>query len=135
MYEQRALCTVRGCDQAQPATLVVGGEMFLCVAGLDAEHVRLDPDLQKMDACRPRRVELAVAHPAARAHPLHIARADHGAVAHGVLVRKFPLEHIADDLHVAMCVGTEPGTGLDSVFVDHAQRTEFHVQRIEVIGE
>ena len=72
-----------------------------------SDDIRLNPDLQKMQLVRLRAVELAVPHAAARAHALHVARADGRSRADGVLVRELPFEHVADDLHVAMPVGAE----------------------------
>ena len=43
----------------------------------------------------------------ARAHALHVAGADHRARAHAVLVRERALEHVGDDLHVAVPVRAE----------------------------
>jgi hypothetical protein len=43
------------------------------------------------------------------------------AVAHAVLVRQRAVEHVADDLHVAVAVGAEAGAGGDAVLVDDAQ--------------
>jgi hypothetical protein len=34
-----------------------------------------------------------------------------------------------------MRMGTEPRPGLDAIFVDDPQRTEFHMLGIEIIGE
>jgi hypothetical protein len=80
-------------------------------------------------------VVLAVRHPGARAHPLHVAGTDHRAVAERIAVREAALEHVADDLHVAMAVGAESLPGLDAILVDHAQRAEAHVIGIVVAGE
>ena len=82
-----------------------------------------------------RRVELAVQHAAARAHALHVARRDDRAVAHAVLVRQLPVEHVGNDLHVAVAVRAEAHARLHAVLVDHAQRAEAHVRRIVVVGK
>jgi hypothetical protein len=50
-------------------------------------------------------------------------------------VREAALEHVADDLHVAVAVGAEARAGLHAVLVDDAQRTEAHVRRVVVVGE
>jgi len=45
------------------------------------------------------------------------------------------LEHVRDDLHVAVRVRAEALAGLDAVLVDHPQRPETHVGGIVVVGE
>ena len=45
------------------------------------------------------------------------------------------LEHVGDDLHVAVSVGAEALAGLHAILVDHAQRAEAHVARVVVLGE
>jgi len=42
-----------------------------------------------------------------------------GRIAHGILVRQFPGEHIADDFHIAVGVRAEPGTGRHAILVNH----------------
>jgi hypothetical protein len=54
---------------------------------------------------------------------------------HAVLVRQRAVEHVADDLHVAVAVGAEAGAGGDAVFVDDAQVAHAHVGRVVVVGE
>src|SRR5262249_53549332 len=82
-----------------------------------------------------RRVVLAVGDAGAGGHPLHLARPDDGAVAEAVLVLEGAIEHVADDLHVAMAVGAEALAGRHAVLVDHAQRSEAHVFRVVVAAE
>jgi hypothetical protein len=45
------------------------------------------------------------------------------------------VEHVADDLHVAMAVRAEAGAGCDGVVVEHAQVAEAHVRGVVVVGE
>jgi Arc/MetJ family transcription regulator len=87
-------------------------------------------------------VELAVQHAGAGAHALHVAGQDDAgvcaagrAVAHAVLVRQRAVEHITDDLHVAMAVRAEAGARRDAVVVDDAQVAHAHVARVVVVGE
>ena len=94
-----------------------------------------DPDLEEVHGLGLRGVELAVAHAGAGAHALDVARPDDRAGAHAVLVLERALEHVGDDLHVAVRVGAEPAARRDAIFVDHAQRAEAHVRRIVVVGE
>ena len=62
--------------------------------------------------------EFAVGDSGAGAHPLNIARPDHRAVTHAVLVFKSPIEYVRDDLHITIGVGSEPLSGLHTILVD-----------------
>jgi hypothetical protein len=121
--------------EAQAALLVGGAEGLLLVARRDARLGGLQPDLEEVHRVGRRGVELAVGHAGARAHALHVARADDRAGAHRVAVLEPALEHIRDDLHVLVAVRAEALLGLHAVFVDHAQRAEAHVRRVVVVGE
>jgi len=56
-----------------------------------------------------------------------VAWADHRAGAERVLVGQLAVEHVADDLHVAMAVRTEARAGRDAILVDDPQRAELDV--------
>src|SRR5690606_19046102 len=71
----------------------------------------------------------------AGAHALHFAGHDRGAVAHRVAVRQRALEHVADDLHVAVAVRAETLARRHPVLVDHAQRAPVDVLGVLVTGE
>src|SRR6266700_484613 len=131
----RALTAVGRGDQPQPAPLRCGVKMLLLVSRGDSRDVRLDPDLQEVGDAVPGVVELAVHHAFARAHPLDVPRHDGRAVAHAVLVRERPFEHVADDFYVAVAVGAETRAGLDAVLVDHPTVAEAHVLGIVATGE
>jgi len=142
MDRHRAFGTVGRGHQRQLAALGVGVEVLLLVTRRDALAVGQDPDLQEMRRAVGSVVELAVAHAGAGAHALHVAGADHAghcgtgfAVAHAVLVRQRAVEHIADDLHVAVAVCAEASAGGDAVFVDDTQITHAHVAGVVVVGE
>ena len=131
----RAIAPVVARDKAQRAALARRVKVLLLILGRDAAHVGLDPDLQQVRRAVRRMVELAVANTAARAHSLHVAGQDRRSVAHVVAVRERALEHVGDDLHVAVPVRAEAGTRRDPVFVDDAQVAEAHVRRVVVVGE
>ncbi len=135
MDQRRALGGIGRGDQTQTPAFVLGREVSLLVARLEPEPIRLDPDLEEVHGLGARRVELAVAHAAAGAHPLHVAGADGRAVADRILVRQLAREHVGDDLHVAVAVRAEAGAGLHPILVDHPQRPELDVFGIEVVGE
>ena len=117
---------------AQLAALVVVGKVLLLVAGVDAAHVGQDPDLQEVRGGVGRVIELAVTHAGASTHALHVAGADDAVGADAVLVRQRAVEHVADDLHVAVAVRAEAGAGRDAVFVDDAQVAPAHPGRVVV---
>ena len=125
-----------GCgDQPQAALLVASGKGFLLVAGFDASHIGLDPNLKKMRCLLRRMVELAVLHTAPGAHALHVAGRDAQHVAHAVLVGELARQHVADDFHVAVAVGTEAGARGNAVFIDDAQIAPAHVLGVKVAGK
>src|SRR6185436_2970104 len=119
----------------QAAALVLGLEVLLLVRRRNAHLVGLDPDLQEVGDALLLVVELAVAHAAAGAHPLHVAGDDGGTRPHRVLMAERAFQHVADDLRVAMTVGAEALAGLHPVLVDHPQRAVAHVPGVVVVGE
>jgi hypothetical protein len=65
-----------------------------------------------------RTIELTVHDTRTSAHDLHIAVAQHRAVAHAVLVRQGAFEHIRDDFHIAVTVRIEAAACLYMVIID-----------------
>ena len=80
-------------------------------------------------------IELAVLNACARAHALHVARADHRAIAQAVLMRERAFENVGDDLHIVMRVAGKAGAGRHAVVVDDAQGAETHVLWVAVLSE
>src|SRR5947209_6316078 len=107
--------------------------MLLLVRRRDAVALRLDPDLQEVGNALLLVVVFAVAHARSRAHALHVAGNDGRAVADRVLVPQRALEHVSDDLHVAVAMGAEPGARLHAVFVDYPQWAVAHVRGVLVV--
>src|SRR5437016_2832921 len=62
----------------------------------------------------------------ARAHPLSVTRANDGAISHAVFMFQGTLQHVSNDLHVAMRVHGKTVAVLDRVFIDHAQGVKSH---------
>ncbi|GAB1381933.1 hypothetical protein MASR1M50_02510 [Burkholderiales bacterium] len=122
-------------DQAQAAPLVGSGNRLLLVARANAGALGQQPDLQEVRDLVGRVVELAVLHASAGTHALHVARRDALHVAHAVAVRQLALQHVADDLHVAVPMGAEAGAGRDAVLVDDAQVAPAHVGRVVIVGK
>ena len=116
----RAVASIRRGNDPQTTTLVGVVEALFLVARLIAGALRQDPDLQQMRLLVLRRVELTMLHTRAGAHPLHVAVTDRRTVAHAVAMGQRALEHIGDDLHVAMSMGAKTLTARNTVFVDHA---------------
>jgi len=125
----------RSGHQRQLAAFGRFGHGFLFIARLNADHIRLDPYLQKVRLRPLCVVELAVAHAAARAHALNITRRNAFDIAHAVLVGQVARQHVTDDLHVTMAVGAKAGARGDAVFVDDAQIAPAHMGRVEIVGK
>src|SRR5215510_9060672 len=68
-------------------------------------------------------------------HALHIARFDDRASAQAVAMLERALEHIRDDLHIAVRMRRETAAGFNAVVVDDAQRPEAHVLLVVVGAE
>src|SRR5450759_5581348 len=62
MDRYRAAASIAGCDQFQPAASRCRVEMLLLIAWLDADDIRLDPDLQPVYEFALRWIEFAVLH-------------------------------------------------------------------------
>jgi hypothetical protein len=73
--------------------------------------------------------------PGPGAHVLDVAAGQGVLVAHAVGVRQLPVDHVGDDLHVAVRMGVEPGAGLDQVVVEHPHDAEVDVVGVVVAGE
>ena len=111
------------------------GIRLLPIGGLGPGLVGLYPDLQEVHRVLLGRVVFTVYHPSARRHVLEFARLDHASGAHRVPMLQRALQHVADDLHVAMRVFAEAGALGDGVIVYDAQAAEAHPIRVVVIGE
>src|ERR1700722_10036186 len=68
-------------------------------------------------------------------HLLNLIRPQHLHVAHAVLVGKLALQHIAQNLHIAVRVRSKSTPLRHTVFIDHTQRTISHVLRIMIVGK
>jgi hypothetical protein len=80
-------------------------------------------------------VELAVAYASACTHALYVPGRNGFHIAHAVLVGQFAAQHITDDFHVLVAMGTKTLAGFDTVFVNDAQSAPAHVGWIVVTGE
>ncbi|MCY1180433.1 hypothetical protein D9M73_208750 [compost metagenome] len=109
--------------------------MLLLIARFGAADVGHDPDLQKVHRPGSGVVEFTVGHAAACAHQLHVAGADHGTCAQGVLVFQGTFKHIGENLHVAVRVLAEAFAGGDAVVVDHQQVGKTLLFRVAIVGE
>jgi len=100
-------------------------EVLFFVAGRYALDIGRYPDLQEMHGFGIGMIELAVPHAAARAHALDTAVPDDGTRAHAVLVFQRAVEHIGNDLHVAVAVHAEaaaPGCTRSSLMTSSAPK-------------
>ena len=107
----------------------------LLVARREALLLGDDPDLEKVHGLGLGCVELAVADAGAGRHALDVARLDDRAGAEAVAMLERALQHIGDDLHVAVGVRRKSRAGRDAVVVDDAQRAEPHVVGIVIVAE
>src|SRR5436853_710760 len=82
-----------------------------------------------------RMIEFAVGYSAAGAHALHFPRTNGRAGAHAVAMLQLALQHISQDLHVAMRMSAKAAARLHAVFVDHAQAAKARVCRIVIVIE
>src|SRR5580765_1110283 len=133
MDDHGTVTAIRRTDHAQPTPPVGSGKRLLLVAWRNAFASGHDPDLQEVHRLGFRVVEFAVADAGAGRHDLHVARADHRAGADAVLVLQSTLEHVGDDLDVAVPVRAETLPGTDPILVDHPQRAEAHLLGIVIV--
>src|ERR1700741_2355227 len=129
-----AVAAVGGGYEAECVAALVLLKFLLLVARRDALFGGDDPDLEKKHGLIAGRGHLAVRDAGAGAHALPFARFDFRAGAHGVAVGERALEHVRDDLHVAVRVLAESNARLHAIFIDDAQGAESHEARIVVIG-
>src|SRR5581483_8151390 len=80
-------------------------------------------------------VRFTVADAGAGAHALTISRTNNRAIAHAVFVLQRPLEHIGDDLHVAMRMHGKAFARGNEVLVNHAQGAESHKTWVVILIE
>src|SRR5215469_2638767 len=109
--------------------------MLLLVSGWESLGLGLDPDLQEVHRMGAGRVELAVRDAGAGAHALHVAGADHRAVAHGITVFELTRQDVGEDLHVAVAVLAETLARRDAVVIDDPQRSVLDPRLIEVVSK
>src|SRR5262252_4669681 len=84
--DDRAVASVAGAYEAQPAALFGIGERLLVVTGGDTLAGRYDPNLQKVHRLGLRVIDLAMANASTGRHDLHLARPDDRSGADAVLV-------------------------------------------------
>ena len=80
-------------------------------------------------------IEFAMANSGSRGHALNIAWTNDGARTETVLVLKSAVEHVGNNLHIAMALRPKSCARLNSVFVDYTQRPKAHVLRVIVVCE
>src|SRR6185312_5691207 len=135
MHRDAALAPVARGDQPPCAALLLVGESALLITRRQAVALGQNPDLQEMDGLGLGRVELGMADAGAGRHALHLTGTNQSLGAGRVLMREPTLEHIGDDLHVAVAVRREAGPRNHPVLVDHPQGPEAHMAGIEIMAE
>src|SRR2546428_1489095 len=131
----RSLAGIARREQAQLAAALLRREALLLVSRFHPAALGNDPDLQEVHGLGFGGVELAVHHPATRAHALDVSGLDHASPSGGIAMRETAVEDVGDDLHVAVQMGTEALSGLDRVVVDHAQGPEAGTVWVVVVRE
>ena len=111
----------RGINQGRPARS--GGVGPLVVAGGETRAAGFNPDLQE-PAGTLSAVDFTVNNAGARAHALDFARAQGGAMAHGIAVVQGTLHHHGDDFHVPVGMHAKALARPNTVIVDHQKRTK-----------
>src|SRR5690348_798539 len=130
-----AVAAVLRRNLAPPSAPVGSRKCTLLIAGREALTPWQDPNLQEMHRLGFRGVVFAMAHAGAGGHALHLAGSDHRAGAGRILVFERAVQHIGNDLHVAMAMRRKSGARNDAILVDDAQRTKSHMRRIEIVAE
>src|SRR5215217_213969 len=102
-----SISTVGRSDQAQAAAFFRVAEILFLIAGVNADSIGYKPYLQEMDFLGLGRVEFAMLHPCAGAHPLNVARANSRTIAHTILMGKGSVQHVTDDFHIPVTVRAE----------------------------
>src|SRR5581483_10226073 len=80
-------------------------------------------------------IRCAELYPAACADALPVSCLEEGAMPERVLPLQLPLQHGGEDFHGLAALGPHAGARLHALLVDHPQRPELDVLRIEVVGE
>src|ERR1700733_6097782 len=77
-------------------------------------------------------IELTMDHARACGHGLNRVGTEGSGFAHAVPMSEASFEHIGQDFHIAMRVGSKTSSRRDSIFVDNPQRAKTHMPRIVV---
>src|SRR5271170_762317 len=88
-----------------------------------------------MHRVRGRMVEFAVNDTLSCCHPLEIAGRDYRMGAEAVAMLQRTLQHVGDDLHVAMAVGGKPAAARNAIVIDHAQNGKAVLLGVVIFGE
>ena len=80
-------------------------------------------------------VVLRVTNTGTRAHDLKLTRRNLLFVTHAVLMLHGPFQHVGQNFHIFMRMGTEALACVDHVIVDNPQRREAHKVRIVIVRE
>ena len=112
-----------------------GVKAALFVARRDAIFFRHNPDLVQMQFFRVAWVVLRVTNPGTRAHDLELTRRHLLFIPHAVLVLNGPFQHVGQDFHVLVRMGSEALACINHVVIDHPQRREAHKVRVVIVRE
>src|SRR4051812_49118411 len=130
MNHDRVVASVARGEEYKLVRTVLQRKCTLLVTWLQALSRRLDPDLQKMYGVGVGSILLAVQNAGPGGHSLKFAASNDRSGSHAVLVAQRALEHVRQNLHVAVGVGSESPAGSDAIFIDHPQRPKTHIPGI-----
>ena len=136
LVDFHALSSVGRHHALKAVLLVCQGSMVIwSYEGVSSRWFGEDPDLQEPHVFVGVVVFLAVHDACPGAHDLNVAFANHGLVAHAVLVFQIARQRDADDLHVVVRMGAKPCAARDGVVVQDAKRAEMHALGVPPTGE
>ncbi len=73
--------------------------------------------------------------PGTCAHDLELARRNLLFVTHAVLMLNRPFQHVGQDFHIFVRMGTEALAGINHVIIDNPQCREAHEIRVIIVSE
>lgn len=112
-----------------------GSNVVIPVPGRSVDSVRNNPYLQEFQGLRGAAVKFAVLDARSGAHHLDFSARDGMAVVQAVPVAEFSFQGDGNHFHIFVRMGAESFFRENLVVVEHAQSSELHAFRVEIIGE
>ena len=112
-----------------------GGDVVIPVPGGRIDPVRNDPYLQEFQWFREAVVEFAVLNTRSGAHHLDFSARDSVAVVQAVSVAEPSFQRNGNHFHIFVRMSAEAFFRENLVVIEHAQSSELHAFRVEIISE